>query len=60
MRCGTKIHKGKEVPYYAIVKTSSKGRDYYLSGIEENTAIVKFIDNDEVTRLSLEYYNRHY
>jgi len=60
MRFGTKLHKGIEVPYFAVVKISPKGREYYLSGIDDNTALVKFIDNDEVFRMGLDYYNRHY
>lgn len=60
MRCGVKLHNGIEVPFFAVVKKSAKGREYYLSGIDENTAIVKFIDTGEYFRMSIDYYNRHY
>lgn len=53
MRTGTRLHNGKEVPINATIHTSELNREYYLSGIHENVAILKFIDNNEMLRITL-------
>lgn len=58
MRCGCKEYKGKLIPANAEIAISPKGREFYLTGIENETAIIKFIDNDEVFRMSLFKYNK--
>lgn len=52
MRCGTKIHKGKEIPHAAQV-TTHQGRECYLSGIEGNENIVRYLDTGEIKRFKI-------
>lgn len=58
IKCGCRLHKGISVPHNAIIKTASNGREFYLSGIDDNTAIVKFIDTDEIHKVSITAYKR--
>lgn len=53
MKPGTRLHKGIEVPINAIIHISELNREYYLSGIHENVAIIKFLDNHELLRITL-------
>lgn len=50
MRCGTKKYKGKEIPLNADVKTY-QGRECYLSGIDGDTKIVRFLDTGEILKV---------
>lgn len=51
-RCGTRLHKGKEVPLNADIKIH-EGRECYLSGIDEDYRIVKYIDTGEIKRFKI-------
>lgn len=50
MRCGTKKYKGKEIPANADIK-EYQGRECYLSGIELDYKIVRFIDTGEILKV---------
>lgn len=53
MRCGTKLHNGKEIPSTARVFKSKSGKDCYVSGIRNDLgqwiASVRYIDDDTMS-----------
>lgn len=51
-RCGCRFHNGIEVPLNAEVKIY-KDRECYLSGIDENYRLIKFLDTGKVEKFRL-------
>lgn len=51
-RCGCRFHNGIEVPANAEIKIY-KDRECYLSGIDENYRLIKFLDTGKVENFRL-------
>ena len=54
MRAGSIIYKGREIPETAKIYTSKLNREFYLSGNTTTEYMIRFIDNGEFLKLSLE------
>lgn len=52
LKCGNRWHGKIQIPANAIVKTSPAGRDYYVAGISEEFAIVKYTDTGEYKQVN--------
>lgn len=48
MRCGTKLHNGTSIPVNVIIKISPLGREYYISGLYDDQAVIRYLDNGEI------------
>lgn len=60
MRCGTKKYKGNEIPVNAVVKKTAFGdREYYLSGINETHALLKFLDTGAMEKVNLQKFTQY-
>lgn len=46
LKCGNRWHGSHQIPANAIVKTSPSGRDYYVAGITDEFATVRFLDGN--------------
>lgn len=44
LKCGNKWHGTMQVPTNAEVNTSPAGRPFYVSGIDGEFAVIKFLD----------------
>jgi hypothetical protein len=53
MRPGSKLYKSIEVPIHAVINTNKVGREFYISGICYNTALIRYIDSGEVIEIKL-------
>jgi hypothetical protein len=53
MRAGSRIYKGQEVPIHAVINTNKAGREFYISGICYNIALIRYIDSGEVIEIKL-------
>jgi hypothetical protein len=51
MRAGSKIYKGIEVPISAPIHINKQGREFYISGLCYNTALIRYIDSGEVIEI---------
>lgn len=58
MKCGNTLYKGVAVPKNAEIKISAKGLEYYISGIHENQAYIKFIESGQIIKVSLSVLNK--
>jgi hypothetical protein len=53
MKAGSRIYKSQEVPINAVINTNKIGREFYISGICYNTALIRYIDSGEVLEIKL-------
>lgn len=52
LRCGCRLYNGVEIPIEAEVKIH-QGRECYLSGIDDNCRIIKYLDTGEIKRFKI-------
>jgi hypothetical protein len=53
MRAGSRNYKSQEVPIHAVINTNKTGREFYISGICYNTALIRYIDTGELLEINL-------
>ena len=51
-KCGNKPYNNIEIPIKAKIQVSPLGREYYVSGIDGDEILIRYVDGDrEVKRL---------
>jgi hypothetical protein len=46
LKCGNKWHGSLQIPVNASIRTSPAGRDYYVAGITDELACIRFLDGN--------------
>ena len=52
MKAGNKMYKGVEIPFNAKVQTNKVGKEFYVSGVETNKVIMRYIESGELVEVS--------